>query len=615
MCGIVGLLDHRVPPERELLAAMMRSLRHRGPDGAGQHLDGRCALGARRLAVQDVRFGRQPAFSEDRSVVAVHNGEIYNFVELADELRRRGHRLASRCDTEVIPHLYEEYGDDFVDHIDGMFAIAVWDAGARRLLLVRDRIGKKPLFYTQVGGRFRFASEIKALLADPAVPREPDLASLHHFLVLQYVPGPATAFRGIASVPPGCRLVVEDGRVRTERYWSLRPRPDPSGSLDEAAERVREALRHAVARRMRSDVPVGAFLSGGVDSACVVATMAELSDRPVRTFTIGFDDPEYDERALARATAQAFDTDHSEHVVRADVAGILPTLAWHYDQPLADDAIVPYYVLARRTRAAVTVALSGEGGDEAFAGYPRMREVADGGGSGADAGAAGLGTASGNGAGLAARYAGSVLTFPEPLLRGLYTADMAAATADVSTVAMLEETFPPDGDPLQRVLRADYEGRLRDCQLAKVDVTTMAVSLEARSPMLDHRFVELAVGMPAATKVGAGGTKLALRRAFRGVVPDEVLDGRKRGFNLPLESWFRRELRPVARSLLDGSRSSLRTLLDPAKVRRLLDEHAAGVHDHGLRILNLVFLELWLRTYIDRPPSAEPPAEVTLADL
>jgi asparagine synthase (glutamine-hydrolysing) len=357
-------------------------------------------------------------------------------------------------------------------------------------------------------------------------------------------------------------------------------------------------MRRAVAQRMRSDVPVGAFLSGGVDSACVVATMAALSSVPVRTFTIGFDESGRDERELARTTSRAFGTEHREHVVRADVAGVLPVLAWHYDQPLADDAIVPYYVLARQTRAAVTVALSGEGGDEAFAGYPRMWTVA-----GAGAG------------GLAQAYADSVQTFPEDMLRGLYTPRMAAATAGVSTTSMLLDAFPPPGDALSRVLRADYEGRLRDCQLSKVDVTTMAASLEARSPMLDHRFVEMAAGLPASVKLGAGGAKLALRQAFRGVVPDEVLDGRKRGFNLPLESWFRRELRPVARSLLDGPGSSIRALLEPEAVRKLLAAHEAGTQDHGLRILSLVCLELWLRAYIDNPPALRPPAEVGLADL
>jgi asparagine synthase (glutamine-hydrolysing) len=599
MCGIVGMVGYQRQPDPDLTAAMADVLRHRGPDESGSFSAAHCTMAVRRLAIQDVTFGHQPAFSESRSVVAVLNGEIYNFPELRSDLLRRGHRLASRSDTEVIPHLYEDFGDDFVHHLDGMFAVALWDETGDRLVLVRDRLGKKPLYYSMMCGGFRFASEIKALFADPSLPREPDLAALHHYLVLQYVPGPRTAFQGIMSVEPGERLVVENGRIRTDRYWRLEPRPDHRIRLDEAAHLVREGLRQAVAKRLRSDVPVGAFLSGGVDSACVVATMSELLSEPVRTFTIGFEEDARDERVLARATAQALGTEHSEHVVHASVAGILPLLAWHHDEPLADDAIVPYYVLAKETRRAVTVALSGEGGDEAFAGYPRMWQVANG------TGVPDLATA----------YADSVRTFPEEMLRGMYTPYMADATAGISTKAMLRAAFPDSGDALSRVLHADYMGRLPGCQLPKVDITTMAASLEARSPMLDHQFVEMASNLPSTVKFGSGGAKLALRQAFRTIVPGQVLDGHKRGFNLPLETWFRRELRPAAWSLLDSPESSIRTLLAPDAIRTLLRAHEGGAADHGLRILSLVCLELWLRTYIDRPPQLEPPAEVHISDL
>lgn len=572
---------------------------HRGPDEEGHFADERCALSIRRLAVQDVADGHQPVRNEDRSVVAVLNGEIYNFRELRTDLGRRGHRFGSRSDAEVIPHLYEEHGLDFVRHLDGMFAIALWDKDNRRLALFRDRLGKKPLFYTTVGCLFRFASEIKAFFADRNVPRQPDLAALHHYLVLQYVPGPRTAFVGIHSVGPGERLVVEAGRVRVDRYWALVPRQDDDITPAQAAELTRQGLRDAVHRRMGADVPVGALLSGGVDSACVVATMAELSHDPVHTFTIGFDETERDERELARATARALGTEHSEHVVRADVAGLLPVLAWHCDQPLADDALLPYFVVARQMRQDVTVALSGEGGDEAFAGYPRMREVA------------GTGLPDS----LARTYARSMQTFPEDELRDLYTPRMRAATRHVSTTALLVDEFPDTGDPLTRVLHADYVGRLPGCQLTKVDVTTMAASLEARSPMLDHRFVELSASFPAAVKIGVGGTKLPLRDAFRGIVPDAVLDAPKRGFNLPLRSWFQRELRDVGWSLLTGPTSSTSRFLRREAVCGLLVEHERGDVDHGLRIYSLVCLELWLRTYVDRPPPLSAPAGVRLTDL
>jgi asparagine synthase (glutamine-hydrolysing) len=604
MCGIAGIVGNLGLADSELAVAMSAVLVHRGPDEAMQFANERCALAVRRLAIQDVTDGHQPAFSEDRSVVAVLNGEIYNFEELRTRLTQRGHWLSSASDTETIPHLYEEYGDDFPIHLEGMFSIAVWDDRRSRLVVVRDRIGKKPLFYTVVGGQFRFASEIKAFFADRALRREPDPEALHHFLVLQYVPSPWTAFRGIYPVEPGTRLVVENGRITSGSYWSLTPRPDPAITLAEAAEMSRCGMRRAVGKRMRADVPLGAFLSGGIDSACVVATMAEVSADPVRTFTVGFEAEPQDERGLARKTARALGTDHAEFLVRADVAGLLPVLAWHYDQPMADHAAIPYFAAAREVCGEITVALNGEGGDEAFAGYPRVRDVV-----------ARVAPGGGPDGRLAAAYADSVITFPEDLLRDLYAPPMAEATANVSTARFLREQFPPAGDAVSRVLAADYAGRLPGCQLPKVDITTMAASLEARSPMLDHEFIEMAANLPACVKIGPRGAKLALREAFRGVVPDEVLDGVKRGFDMPLESWFRHELRTAMWSLLDSPGSSIRRYFRADGVRTLLHQHESGAMNHSLRILILLSLELWLRTYIDQPPPLSPPTEVRVGDL
>jgi asparagine synthase (glutamine-hydrolysing) len=608
MCGIAGLVSWRERPDEELAVSMAEVLAHRGPDAAGRFGDARCALGVRRLAVQDVAHGHQPVYSEDRSVVAVFNGEIYNFRELRARLERGGHRLASRSDSEVIPHLYEEHGDRFVHELDGMFAIALWDSKNERLVLVRDRIGKKPLYYCRFGDCFRFASEIKAFFADRSVPREPDLQALHHYLVLQYVPAPQTAFVGISSLRPGEILVVDEHGTHAERYWRLEAAPDPSIDLDDAAALVRDALREAVARRMIADVPVGAFLSGGADSASVVATMAELSTDPVPTFTIVFDEHERDERVLAAVTARAFGTEHTEHLVRSDAAGLLPVLAWHYDQPLGDDTIVPYYALAREARRDVTVALGGEGGDEAFAGYSRFYEVLE------------LERTEarqpGGESGLAGAYAASVEIFPEMLARSMYTPQMAEATRDVSSLALVRDVVPDSGDPLTRMLLADYAERMPGSQMPLVDITTMAVSLEARSPMLDHHFVTAAATLPAEVKVGpAGENKVVLRKAFRGIVPDEVLDAPKRPFLLPLERWFRSDLAPFARGLLTANSPVIRELVRPRAIAAMLDAHESGTADHSLAIMNLVCLELWLRTYVAHAPPLAPPSEVDVRDV
>lgn len=607
---------------------------HRGPDERGHLLDGPCALAACRLAVQDVAGGHQPARSEDGTVAAVLNGEIYNFRSLRSELAARGHRFASGSDTEVLPHLYEECGIDFLERLRGMFTIAVWDATSQRLVVARDRLGKKPLYWTEHRGSIRFASEIKALFADPTLPRRADLAAIHLYLGLQYVPAPATAFEGIAALPPAHRLIVDRSGVRTERWWRLRRPPNPRLSVDEAAAATRQAVGEAVAVRLGADVPVGAFLSGGVDSACVVAAMAERSSGPVRTFTVGFDERSRDEREAARITARALGTEHHELKVDADAIALLPLLAWHFDQPFGDHAALPTYLMARETRRHVTVVLTGDGGDEAFAGYERIQRLArpawsrpveavwriidrlpeprDPGHLVAIARRAGRQRF----APPASAYAVASGLFPDRYLLGVYTPGMRAAVAGASAAEWLEGAIAPDGaDPVWRGQAADYSTYLPGALLPKLDVATMAVALEARSPLLDQEVVRLAASLPTAYKVGRGQSKVVLRRAFRGEVPDAVLDGPKRGFGLPLDAWFRGRLAPVGRRLLLGADAHVTDLILPEHLRLLLDRHEHGSARHGARLFALVALELWFRLFIAQPPSPTPPAETTLADL
>lgn len=616
-----------------MCSSMVRVLRHRGPDEEGGFRSPRCVLGMCRLAIQDVLHGHQPVFNEQRTIAAVFNGEIYNFRELRRALEERGHKLDSLSDSEVIPHLYEDLGDSFLHELRGMFAIALWDEAGGRLLVARDRLGKKPLYFHRAAGRLTFASEIKALFVDPSIPREPDFTAIHQYLCLQYVPAPRTAFAGIQSLPPGHLMVFQDGTTTIEQWWSLERQHKLELSEEEEAVFVRNELHEATALRLVADVPVGAFLSGGVDSACVVASMAAQSTDPVRTFTIGFNEEERDERDAARLVAQTFGTDHTEHLLEPDVLGMLPILAWHFDQPLGDHAILPTYAIAQQTRRHVTVALNGDGGDEAFAGYSRVASIRD----GYLRSAIGTSvdrlerlfiprTAPGSpitrmGRGLIRRYGtlesaygDAVQVFPEPWLQRVYLPTMREAASSGSVHELLSSLLPSEGDPVWRSQIADYTSYLPGALLPKVDLAAMAVSLEVRSPMLDHVFVEQMSRLPSARKV-ASGTKTPLRNAFRGIVPDEILDGAKRGFGLPLDRWFRTDLLPVARAMLLRDSCITRYVISHSHVKSLVESHATAKTNDGARLFVLLMLELWFRTYIDQPPPLQAPAEVSLLDL
>jgi asparagine synthase (glutamine-hydrolysing) len=604
MCGICGLLAPTGPADASLVESMNAAIVHRGPDEGSVDAFGSCVLGHRRLQVIDLVTGSQPVTNEAGDAVAVFNGELYNFPELRRELVSRDHEIPGTGDTPVIPHLYEEHGPAFVERLSGMFAIALWDARRDRLVLARDRVGKKPLLWTRLpDGAIAFASELKALLRLPGLRRELDPQALDAYLALQYVPGPGTAIRGVRKVAPGTVVVFEHGREREERYWRLEPRPE-----EPSAAELRAAVTAAVRRRLIADVPLGALLSGGIDSSVVVGLMAEASSRPVKTFTVGFGDPRYDERTWARTVAERFATDHEELVVELDAAATLPRLAAAYDEPLGDEAALPTFLICELARRHVTVALTGDGGDEAFGGYERYaaHELLDrvpplpllGPLSRRLRRAAPRTRASRAGRFLAAaslpreaRYANLMEIFPAPLRAELWQPDFVPRA---TPAARLLGSPPLRGSTGLQLL--DVETYLPGDLLLKADVASMAHSLELRSPLLDHEVLALGVSTPP--------RKHALRAAFRDLLPAEILARRKTGFGVPLARWFRAELRDFAGDVLLGERARARGQLRPAAVERLLREHAEGRADHGHRLWCLLMLELWQREHVESPLQA-----------
>jgi asparagine synthase (glutamine-hydrolysing) len=619
MCGICGLLAPAGVPDAALVARMNDALVHRGPDEGSVNGFGRCVLGNRRLQVIDLATGSQPVANESGEVVCVFNGELYDFAELRRELAAAGHEVRGTGDTPVIPHLYEQHGLGFVERLEGMFALALWDAGRERLVLARDRVGKKPLLWTQLAdGTLAFASELKALLRLPGVRREIDPAALDAYLALQYVPGERTALAGIRKLPPGCLLVAEHGRVGVRRYWRAEAGGEERTEA-EWVELVRETVGAAVRRRLIADVPLGALLSGGIDSSVVVGLMAEASSAPVRTFTVGFSEPSYDERPFAQAVARHFATEHEELVLEPNAAEVLPRLARAFDEPLGDEAALTVLLICEAARRHVTVALTGDGGDESFAGYERYVAHCLAATPGLGLAPAGVLRALGRGeprstanrlarlvetarAPAEARYARLMEVFPAGLRAELWEPDFVAEAKQSE-----ELLGQPRAEGIAGLQLLDVETYLPGDLLLKADIAAMAASLELRSPLLDHRVVELGLALPDSLKVRGRRGKVALRRAFADLLPPEVASRSKKGFGVPLTRWFRGELRGLAAGLLLDERARRRGQLRPAAVKRLLDEHVSGRADHGHRLWCLVMLELWQRTWVeaDQPVAPE----------
>ena len=626
MCGIAGILslspDVRV--DADALDRMSAALVHRGPDDEGRYLDPecRCGFGFRRLSIIDVAGGHQPIANEDQTVWVVFNGEIYNFRELRAELQEQGHRFTTRSDSEVIAHLYEQHGDACLARLAGMFAIAVWDQRRGRLLLARDRFGKKPLTYAVHDGRLYFASEAKAILALPGVPREIDPQSLHRYLIFQYVPAPHSIYKGFHKLLPGHCLVIDAHRpldAQPQAYWRLQPRPF-GGSYADAKTRLGELLTAAVRKRLIADVPLGAFLSGGVDSSIVVSLMRELGVSPLRTFSIGFPDPRYDETAYARLVAARFQTEHHEHVVTPRAREILDTLAWHYDEPLADSSAIPTYYVSRWTRESVTVALTGDAGDECFAGYDRYRAAQLAARFDAVprpirqlvAAAAQLlphnrprtlsnrlfRFASGLARTPARRYLSWVNVFPPELLAAGYSDEFRTLIDFDQPVAWFEGLYDSAGGLApDRSAQTDIASYLPYDLLTKVDIASMACGLECRSPFLDHELVEFATSLPLSWRLGTGGGKRILKDWARDRLPAEILRRPKMGFGVPVGAWFRGELQDLVRGHVLAADSLSARVFRPEWLRELVEAHLSGRANYEHHLWALLTLELWYRRW------------------
>jgi len=624
MCGIAGIFafDRFQPVAEELAVAMRDSLAHRGPDGTGMHLAPGCALGHRRLAIIDLAGGDQPIYNEDRSLAVVFNGEIYNFQALAAELRSLGHRFATRSDTEVLVHGFEQWGERVVERLEGMFAFAIHDRANHRLFLARDRLGKKPLYYRLEAGRLLFGSELKAILADRSVPRRVRLESLGEYLALRYVPQPHTLIEGVLKLPPAHWMMVDEGgRVRSERYWDL-SFADPLDQGRRAwADTIAGELDRAVRARLISEVPLGAFLSGGIDSSAVVSSMTLAGAGPVKACSVGFADAEFDERPFAREAAQLFGADLEEAEVRPDPERDLETLVHHLDDPLADSSALPTWHVSRITRRRVTVALSGDGGDENFAGYrrypfdvlenrvrgflprPLRRPVFSLAGAlypKADSLPRNLRwkrTLENLGRDPAEAYFRSVSCAVPEDVEALLTPEVALQGFD--PFAALRRAYErADGpDSLSRVLYTDFHTWLPDDILAKVDRASMAVGLEVRCPLLDHRFVEMCARIPSSEKIRGGEGKAVFKDAIAERIPRGALTRPKQGFAIPAARWTRRELSGVLDRVQDGELA--RSYLRRERVSSLIAAHRAGRRDWSEILWSLLFLDRWHRRWIE----------------
>ncbi|HUI42264.1 MAG TPA: asparagine synthase (glutamine-hydrolyzing) [Terriglobia bacterium] len=629
MCGICGIFNLSLAPlaHPERIGAMTARLIHRGPDSEGRLEKPHLVFAIRRLKIIDLETGDQPLYNETGDVALVFNGEIYNFRELRQGLEERGHRFRTHSDGEVIAHLYEEKGPGCLEDLNGMFAIALWDERGRRLLLARDRAGEKPLYYWQGGGTLAFASEIKSLIEYPEVPRQPDFEAWTSYFLHGYIPAPRSAFQGIQKLPAAHRMVVDRGRISIEPYWRLADHLRPPGSAkvgraeeESLARELRDRVRQAAVSRLVSDVPLGVFLSGGLDSSTLVALMSELAPEKVSSFSVSFADPSFNEEPYSTLVAERFRTRH--HVLQADTGSLreaLDVMVNHLDEPLADPAVLPTFLISRFARSEITVALSGEGSDELFGGYPTY---------------------------VGSRLADYYLRLPhalrhavfEPLGRrlrvspgavplGLFlrrfleNADKPAAERHLIWFGMfapseldglLAAGWPgprPDAAacaPLARVLAGarfestlaemlylDFRTYLEDNLLVKVDRASMACSLELRTPFLDHRLVEFAAGLPASIKLRHFRMKHILKKAVEPWLPRAIVNRQKRGFSVPIAAWMRQELRPLIERTLSPDKLKRQGWFDAGYVRRLLDEHWSGRADHRKPIWTLLCFELW----------------------
>jgi len=626
MCGITGFVNRYGRADRELLESMNRAIIHRGPDEDGFYLNENVGLAMRRLAIIDLASGQQPIHNADGTKWIVFNGEIYNYRELRKGLEERGHLLYTNSDTEAIVHLYDEYGADCLSHLRGMFAFAIWDETDNALFLARDRVGKKPVLYShQPNGDLIFGSEFQALLKHPSISRDVDFSAIDSYLSYLCVPAPQTAFKQIRKLEPGHWMRWKDGEIETQRYWL----PDFSKKIkiseEEAIEETTRILRESTRLRMISEVPLGAFLSGGVDSSTIVALMAQESSAPVKTFSIGFEEADYSELKYAKIVADHVGAEYNEFIVRPNALEILPTLVRHYGEPFGDSSAIPTYYVAKETRKHVTVALNGDGGDESFAGYERHAAML-----------------------IAERYR----QIPAMLRRALievpvnaiptselkpsrfrdakrflkvaklakteryfrwmsgfdrntkldmYTDEFSRAVAGQNSSKYMDQWFAKANGSgvLDAALLNDLMTYLPNDLLVKVDIATMANSLEARSPFLDHKLIEFAASLPENLKMRGFRTKSLLKKVASRLVPKEVIYRRKMGFGVPVGKWFRNEMKGFVKDVLLAERSLKRGIVRPEIIQTYVSEHTAGERDHAFQVWSLLMLDLWFREFID----------------
>lgn len=634
MCGITGSVwhDESASIDQPQLQRMTDAITHRGPDDEGHwinpdHRDGQgrrqgVALGFRRLSIIDVEGAAQPMASEDGNVRMVFNGEIYNYKNLRRRLEGSGHRFATHGDGETIVHLYEDLGTDCFADLYGMFAIAIWDAKRSRMVLARDRIGQKPLYYAVTGGRLVFGSELKSLAAVPGVCTDIDPAAIDEFLTYQYVPYPGTIWKGVRKLPPGHYAVFEKGKLTVHRYWNFDPTREIQISRGEAAERLRELLSDSVRQRLQSDVPLGSFLSGGIDSSLITALAQQENGSPIRTFSIGFPIADFDETAYAAQVAEYLGTNHQRFEVQPSGVEIIDKLVWHYDEPFGDSSAVPTWYLSELTRREVTVALSGDGGDELFAGYDRYRalwlsvrlrrmfpihklpgigliqKLPDNNKQYSITRRAkrffeALGQPE------ARRYLNWLQIFPERMRGDLYTEDFVAQLPGEDPFEFLDSVWKRiDGrDVVTRASLTDLLTYL-PCDLCnKVDIASMANSLEVRQPMLDHRVVEFAASLPVKLKFRGRRGKLLLEDAFGSMIPRSIFTRKKMGFGIPIGAWFRDELKPMVHDTLLADDARIAPYFRRESVARLVRQHESMENNHGYRLWNLLILEKWLRRW------------------
>jgi asparagine synthase (glutamine-hydrolysing) len=606
---------------------MCQVIRHRGPDDQGTWVGDGVALGMRRLSIIDLVGGHQPIFNEDHSILVVFNGEIYNYQDLHQDLQGRGHHFRTQSDTEAIVHAYEEYGDECVKHLRGMFTFALWDRKRHRLLAARDRFGKKPLNYYWDGQRLIFGSEIKSIL-EAGIPREINHIALDEYLVYAYVPTPNTLFQNVMKVPPAHILIYEDGHVKTERYWDLSFEPTCKDDEATAVERTWALLKDAVQVRLMSEVPLGAFLSGGVDSSVVVGLMSQMMSQPVKTFSIGFEEEDFTELPYARQVAKHFGTDHHEFFVKSDLISVLPQLVWAYDEPFGDSSMLPTYYVSKLAREHVTVVLTGDGGDEIFGGYdhyqreysvnripPFIRSLLAHGSLLIPNGMRGKNRFGNMRYDVATRCVRILSPFPQGSRPTLYTQEYFASVCDHDPYVRYLSKYSEVShlDMLAQLQHVDVQIYLPDDILVKVDKASMLNSLETRAPMLDQHLAEYVASLDPSLRIRNGKLKYLLKQVAKDLLPAEILARPKQGFGVPIKHWFRNNLTNYAFELLDSPRARQRSIFNPQFIRKLLQDHArTPLVNHSSAIWRLICLELWFQTYMDTPAThIEPTATHT----